>query len=82
MATASMLVGEVSLQAMKAMFALAQAVIDPRADALVICPNPFYQIYEGAALLAGATPWFVNSDPARNFSLLAARLIEITSRCR
>jgi N-succinyldiaminopimelate aminotransferase len=34
----------------------------------VICPNPFYQIYEGAALLAGATPWFVNSDPARNFA--------------
>jgi N-succinyldiaminopimelate aminotransferase len=52
----------------EALFALAQAVIDPRADALVICPNPFYQIYEGAALLAGATPWFVNSDPARNFA--------------
>ena len=52
----------------EALFALAQAVIDPRADALVICPNPFYQIYEGAALLAGATPWFVNSDPGRNFA--------------
>jgi N-succinyldiaminopimelate aminotransferase len=52
----------------EALFALAQAVIDPCADALVICPNPFYQIYEGAALLAGATPWFVNSDPARNFA--------------
>ena len=52
----------------EALFALAQAVIDPRADALVICPNPFYQIYEGASLLAGATPWFVNSDPARNFA--------------
>jgi N-succinyldiaminopimelate aminotransferase len=52
----------------EALFALAQAVIDPRADALVICPNPFYQIYEGAALLAGATPWFANSDPARNFA--------------
>ena len=52
----------------EALFALAQAVIDPRADALVICPNPFYQIYEGAALLAGATPYFVNSDPARNFA--------------
>ena len=52
----------------EALFALAQAVIDPGADALVICPNPFYQIYEGAALLAGATPWFVNSDPARNFA--------------
>jgi N-succinyldiaminopimelate aminotransferase len=52
----------------EALFALAQAVIDPRADALVICPNPFYQIYEGAALLAGATPYFANSDPARNFA--------------
>lgn len=30
--------------------------------------NPFYQIYEGAALLAGAAPYFVNSDPARNFA--------------
>jgi N-succinyldiaminopimelate aminotransferase len=34
----------------------------------VLCPNPFYQIYEGAAYLAGATPYFVNSNPARNFA--------------
>jgi N-succinyldiaminopimelate aminotransferase len=33
-----------------------------------MCPNPFYQIYEGAAFLAGAEPYFVNSDPARNFA--------------
>jgi DNA-binding transcriptional MocR family regulator len=52
----------------EALFALAQTVIDPRADALVLCPNPFYQIYEGAAYLAGAQPYFVNSDPARNFA--------------
>ena len=52
----------------EALFALAQAVVDPRADALVLCPNPLYQIYEGAALLAGATPTFVNADPARNFA--------------
>lgn len=52
----------------EALFALAQTVIDPRADALVICPNPFYQIYEGAAYLAGARPYFVNADPERNFS--------------
>jgi N-succinyldiaminopimelate aminotransferase len=51
----------------EALFALAQTVIDPGADALVVCPNPFYQIYEGAAYLAGATPYFVNSDPQRNF---------------
>ena len=36
---------------------------------LVICPNPFYQIYEGAALLAGADLWFAPSDPARNFGI-------------
>jgi N-succinyldiaminopimelate aminotransferase len=35
----------------------------------VVCPNPFYQIYEGAALLAGATPWFAPSDPKRNFAV-------------
>lgn len=52
----------------EALFALAQTVIDPTRDALVMCPNPFYQIYEGAALLAGAQPYFVNSDPARNFA--------------
>jgi N-succinyldiaminopimelate aminotransferase len=57
----------------EALFALAQTVIDgtPRTDgksAIVLCPNPFYQIYEGAALLAGAQPYFVNSDPARNFA--------------
>jgi N-succinyldiaminopimelate aminotransferase len=35
----------------------------------VVCPNPFYQIYEGAALLAGATPYYAPSDPARNFAV-------------
>ncbi len=53
----------------EALFALAQTVIDPtRAGATVVCPNPFYQIYEGAALLAGAQTAFVDSDPARNFA--------------
>ncbi|QDZ27588.1 succinyldiaminopimelate transaminase [Noviherbaspirillum sp. UKPF54] len=53
----------------EALFALAQTVIDPsRGDALVMSPNPFYQIYEGAAYLAGAQPYFVNSDPALNFA--------------
>lgn len=40
----------------EALFAFAQTVIDPKPAARVVCPNPFYQIYEGAALLAGATP--------------------------
>jgi N-succinyldiaminopimelate aminotransferase len=39
----------------EALFAIAQCVIDPsRAEPLVMCPNPFYQIYEGAAYLHGA----------------------------
>ena len=53
----------------EALFSLAQTVIDPtKPGATVVCPNPFYQIYEGAALLAGAKPAFANSDPARNFA--------------
>ena len=53
----------------EALFALAQTVVDPtRPGATVVCPNPFYQIYEGAALLAGAQTAFANSDPARNFA--------------
>ena len=53
----------------EALFAFAQTVIDPtRPGATVVCPNPFYQIYEGAALLAGARTAFVASDPARHFA--------------
>ena len=53
----------------EALFALAQTVIDPtQPGATVVCPNPFYQIYEGAALLAGAQTAFANSDAARNFA--------------
>jgi N-succinyldiaminopimelate aminotransferase len=43
----------------EALFAFAQAVIDRQRPATVVMPNPFYQIYEGAALLAGATPLYV-----------------------
>ncbi|MCW8128473.1 succinyldiaminopimelate transaminase [Microbulbifer halophilus] len=42
----------------EALFAFAQAVVSPGAK--VLMPNPFYQIYEGAALLAGGTPHFIN----------------------
>jgi len=50
----------------EALFALVQAALDPdERDAWVLCPNPFYQIYEGATLLAGARPYFVNSLPSR-----------------
>ena len=54
----------------EALFSLAQTVIDPsQPGATVVSPNPFYQIYEGAALLAGAQTWFAPSDPARNFAV-------------
>ena len=47
-----------------------QTVIDgSRPGALVLCPNPFYQIYEGAALLAGAQPIFVNTLPETDFEM-------------
>ncbi|VVE27920.1 succinyldiaminopimelate transaminase [Pandoraea morbifera] len=53
----------------EALFSFAQAVVDgSKPGARVMCPNPFYQIYEGATLLAGATPYYVDSDPARNFA--------------
>ncbi|MDB5918640.1 MAG: succinyldiaminopimelate transaminase, partial [Massilia sp.] len=60
----------------EALFGIAHCVIDasrqsttqPAQPALVVCPNPFYQIYEGAAYLAGAEPYFVNSEPGRNFA--------------
>jgi N-succinyldiaminopimelate aminotransferase len=54
----------------EALFAIAQAVIDrSRPSPIVVCPNPFYQIYEGAALLAGAEPAFLNQTAATNFDL-------------
>lgn len=47
----------------EALFAIAQTIIDNRQNnAYVICPNPFYQIYEGAAYLAGAKIHYVNCD--------------------
>ncbi|HYU70865.1 MAG TPA: succinyldiaminopimelate transaminase [Burkholderiales bacterium] len=53
----------------EALFAFAQTVVDPaRKDAVVVCPNPFYQIYEGAALLAGARPHYVNTPAERGFA--------------
>ena len=52
----------------EALFAFAQTVVDPRGDAVVVCPNPFYQIYEGAALLAGARPHYVNTSADRGFA--------------
>ena len=54
----------------EALFAFAQTVLDgSKAGATVVCPNPFYQIYEGAALLAGAQAFYAPSDPALNFNV-------------
>ncbi|MEQ1488541.1 MAG: aminotransferase class I/II-fold pyridoxal phosphate-dependent enzyme, partial [Methylotenera sp.] len=48
----------------EALFAFAQVIIDnTKPNPVVISPNPFYQIYEGAAFLAGATPYFLNTLP-------------------
>tara|TARA_R110002050_G_scaffold57423_3_gene129061 strand:- start:199869 stop:201065 length:1197 start_codon:yes stop_codon:yes gene_type:complete len=52
----------------EALFAFAQAIIDRSADTpLIVMPNPFYQIYEGAAILAGAHPYFLNCSAETNF---------------
>lgn len=61
----------------EALFAFAQAVIDrTRDNPVVVCPNPFYQIYEGAALLGGAVPHFLNTLPENNYALDYAQLPE------
>ena len=57
-----------TLGSREALFALAQTVLDPAGHGIVVCPNPFYQIYEGAALLGGAEPYFVNASPEMNFA--------------
>ena len=55
----------------EALFAFAQAVINTNkvANPIVICPNPFYQIYEGAAFLAGAEPYFLNTLPENQHAM-------------
>jgi N-succinyldiaminopimelate aminotransferase len=61
----------------EALFAFAQAIIAPATPApVVVCPNPFYQIYEGAALLAGAEPLFLNQTVDTGFDLDLGSLTE------
>lgn len=63
----------------EALFSCAQAVVDrSRPNPLVVCPNPFYQIYEGAALLAGATPVYINTLAANDFELDLASIADST----
>lgn len=52
----------------EALFAFAQCVIDRSRAPLLVMPNPFYQIYEGAALLAGAEPYFLNNTATHGFT--------------
>ena len=49
------------------LFAIAQALLDPANPGLTLMPNPFYQIYEGAALLAGSQPYYMNCTAENNF---------------
>lgn len=67
----------------EALFAFAQAVIDRSRSPLVVMPNPFYQIYEGAALLAGAEPWFQNTTTDTGYKPdFAAVPAEVWKRCQ
>ncbi len=67
----------------EALFAFAQTAIDRTNNPLVLMPNPFYQIYEGAALLAGAEPLYLNCTPENNYQLdLAAITEQQWSRCQ
>ena len=66
----------------EALFSFAQAVLSGQPGSRVIVPNPFYQIYEGAALLAGATPYFVDNqaqaDYRQNFAEVEPQIWEQT----
>jgi N-succinyldiaminopimelate aminotransferase len=67
----------------EALFAFAQAVIRSGDHSLVAMPNPFYQIYEGAALLAGAEPYFLNTTAATGYVPdLDAVSASVWERCR
>lgn len=53
----------------EALFAFAQTVLDAGRKGIVVVPNPFYQIYEGAALLGGAEAFYAPADPLRNYAV-------------
>jgi N-succinyldiaminopimelate aminotransferase len=67
----------------EALFSFAQFLIDPSTKPVVIMPNPFYQIYEGAALLAGAEPYFLNTLAATGYLAdFDAVPVDIWQRCQ
>ncbi len=53
----------------EALFAITQTLIDSQGDDIIISPNPFYQIYEGAGILAGAQLHFLSSDAENNYQV-------------
>lgn len=66
----------------EALFAFVQAVTDASKQPLLVMPNPFYQIYEGAALLAGAEPYFMPNDASAGLPDLEAVPAEVWKRCQ
>ncbi|MCS6948151.1 MAG: succinyldiaminopimelate transaminase, partial [Steroidobacteraceae bacterium] len=67
----------------EALFAIAQAVLDPAEHALVAMPNPFYQIYEGAAVLGGGSPLLLNTTATNRYVPdLDAVPADLWRRCR
>lgn len=66
----------------EALFAFCHFTIKPASDALVLMPNPFYQIYEGAAYLAGAKPWYLNLDPSSFLPDFDAVPEEVWEKCQ
>jgi N-succinyldiaminopimelate aminotransferase len=67
----------------EALFAFVQAVVDSSREALVAMPNPFYQIYEGATLLAGARPHFIDTTAGNGFlPELGAVPARVWERCQ
>lgn len=66
----------------EALFAFAQCVAGADAGSLVLIPNPFYQIYEGAAILAGSEPWYVACDPQSGLPRFESVPRPVWQRCR
>jgi N-succinyldiaminopimelate aminotransferase len=67
----------------EALFSFVQACVDRSSDALVVIPNPSYQIYEGATILAGATPYYLDTTAATRFLPdLGAVQEEVWKRCQ
>lgn len=65
------------------LFSLVQAMIDRAREPVVVMPNPFYQIYEGATLLAGAEPWFMNATAATGYKPdVSAVPADVWKRCQ